>query len=230
MSVTDEIRERLDIVEVVSRYVQLKKAGHNFQGLCPFHSEKTPSFVVFPDTQSWHCFGACGTGGDIFTFIEKRERLDFAEALKLLAAQAGVELQAREGPAPAAERHLERLRELLAGMAGYYHHLLRHADEAAVAHAYLERRGLTIETWERWQLGYASDSWTGAKEHLGRSGYSLDEGIAAGLLIQREDGSGCYRSFSWPPDDPNSRYPGPDGRLRGPDPQGGPGSSPAEVH
>ena len=86
MSVVDEIKQRLDIVEVISSYTTLKKAGRNYKGLCPFHAEKTPSFVVFPDTQSWHCFGACGTGGDVFTFIERQENLDFSGALRLLAS------------------------------------------------------------------------------------------------------------------------------------------------
>ena len=155
MSVTDEIKERLDIVEVISNYVPLKKAGRNYKGLCPFHGEKTPSFVVFPDSQGWHCFGACGTGGDIFSFVMKRENLDFGEALKLLAAKAGVELQPREGPAPAAEQHLERLREIVADAAIYFHYLLVNAGEAAVARDYLERRGLVPATWESWQLGYS---------------------------------------------------------------------------
>ena len=112
MSVTDEIKERLDIVDVVSRYVPLKKAGRNYKGLCPFHSEKTPSFIVFPDSQNWHCFGACGIGGDIFAFVMRRENLDFGETLRLLAAQAGVELQAR-GDQAARTRCARILRLLL---------------------------------------------------------------------------------------------------------------------
>ena len=93
MSVIDEVKERLDIIDVISNYVPLKKAGRNYKGLCPFHAEKTPSFVVFPDTQSWHCFGACGTGGDVFAFIMRQENMDFSDALKILAQRSGVELQ-----------------------------------------------------------------------------------------------------------------------------------------
>ncbi len=198
MSVTDEIKERLDIVEVISNYVPLKKAGRNYKGLCPFHGEKTPSFVVFPDSQGWHCFGACGTGGDIFSFIMKRENVDFAEALKLLAAKAGVELQPREGPAPAAEQHLERLREIVANAAIYFHYLLVNAAEAAIAREYLERRGLVPATWESWQLGYALDSWEALKEQLLRKGFTLEDIEEAGLVIWREEegataGSGSER-------------------------------------
>ena len=141
MSVTDEIKDRLDIVDVISGYVPLKKAGHNYKGLCPFHNEKTPSFVVFPDTQGWHCFGACGIGGDIFTFVMKRENLDFGEALAMLAAKAGVELQPREATASGDDAKLERLRAIVADAAGYFHYLLNKASEAAIARDYLARRG-----------------------------------------------------------------------------------------
>jgi DNA primase len=195
MSVTDEIKERLGIVDVVSRYVPLKKAGRNYKGLCPFHGEKTPSFIVFPDSQNWHCFGACGTGGDIFAFIMRRENLDFGEALKLLAAQAGVELQPRGEQASAEDRRLERLREIVADAAIYFHYLLNRAGEAQIARDTLERRGLTRETWEGWQLGYTLDSWDVLKDRLAAKGYALEEIEAAGLVIRREDGSGYYDRF-----------------------------------
>ncbi len=195
MTVTDEIKERLDIVEVISQYVPLKKAGRNYKGLCPFHSEKTPSFVVFPDSQNWHCFGACGTGGDVFTFVMKRENLDFAEALRLLAARAGIELQPRRQEASADDQRLARLREIVTDSAIYFHYLLNRAAEAQAARDYLERRGLTRETWEGWQLGYALDSWDALKDRLTAKGYALEEIEAAGMIIRREDGSGFYDRF-----------------------------------
>jgi DNA primase len=202
MSVIDEIKERLDIIEVISAYVPLKKAGHNYKGLCPFHGEKTPSFVVFPDNQSWHCFGACGTGGDVFSFVMKRENLDFAETLKLLAAKAGVELQPQDGAQPAAEQHLDRLREIVANAAGYFHYLLINAGEAVIARDYLNRRGLLPDTWESWQIGYALDSWDALKDQLTHKGYTLEEIEEAGLVIRREDETGtaggdrgCYDRF-----------------------------------
>ena len=158
MSVVDEVKERLDIVEVISQYVPLKKAGRSYKGLCPFHNEKTPSFVVFPENQSWHCFGSCGTGGDVFSFVMKRENLDFGEALATLAARAGVELQPRTATASADEQKIERLREIVADAAAYFNYLLNRAPEAVIARDTLERRGFTQQTWENWQLGYSLDS------------------------------------------------------------------------
>jgi DNA primase len=194
MSAIDEIKDRLDIVEVISAYVPLKKAGRNYKGLCPFHSEKTPSFVVFPDTQGWHCFGACATGGDVFSFVMKRENLDFGEALAFLADKAGVELKPREDAGPEAGK-LERLRALVADAAIYFHYLLNKAPEADIARKYLERRRLTQQTWETWQLGYSLDSWDALKNRLTAKGYSLAELEEAGLVIQREDGSSYYDRF-----------------------------------
>ena len=95
MTVADEVKDRLDIVEVIQSYVPLKKAGRSYKGLCPFHAEKTPSFVVFPHTGTWHCFGACGTGGDVFTFVMKQENLDFGEALQTLAGDLGLGVRQR---------------------------------------------------------------------------------------------------------------------------------------
>ncbi len=195
MSVIDEIKERLDIVELVSNYVPLKKAGRSYKGLCPFHTEKTPSFVVFPETQGWHCFGACNTGGDIFSFVMKRENLDFGEALALLAARTGVELKPRTEQASAEVQRLERLAAVVADAAIYFQNLLKNSGEAALARAYLERRGLTPQTWDEWQLGYAAESWDALRNRLTGKGYTLDEIEEAGLVIRREDGSGAYDRF-----------------------------------
>lgn len=195
MSVIDEVKERLDIVEVIAQYVPLKKAGRSYKGLCPFHSEKTPSFVVFPESQSWHCFGACSTGGDVFSFVMKRENLDFGEALAMLAARAGVELQPRSDAPSADEQRLERLRQIVADAAVYFNYLLARAGEAAIARDYLAHRGFNRQTWENWQLGYALDSWDALRDHLIGKGYTVEEIEAAGLIIRREDGSGYYDRF-----------------------------------
>jgi DNA primase len=190
MSVIDEIKERLDIAEVISAYVPLKKAGRNYKGLCPFHSEKTPSFVVFPDSQNWHCFGACGTGGDVFTFIQKRENIDFSEALRILAQRAGVELKPRTERESAEAQQRDKLREINEAAARYFHHLLRDENEtqAEVARAYLDKRNLNEETTVKFQLGYALDSWRALSDHLMRRGYQRDDLLAAGLIVEREDG------------------------------------------
>ncbi len=195
MSVVDEIKDRLDIVEVIQSYVPLRKAGRNYKGLCPFHAEKTPSFVVFPHTGTWHCFGACGTGGDVFSFVMKQENLDFGEALGMLARRAGVELEPRSPQLTEAEKHLDLLREIHQAAANYFHHLLLNSDEAARARAYLEQRGLNQETLARFQIGYALNQWDGLLRYLTSKGYALDDLAEAGLIIEREDGSGYYDRF-----------------------------------
>jgi DNA primase len=195
VSVTDEIKDRLDIVEVISAYIPLQKSGRNYKALCPFHSEKTPSFVVFPDSQHWHCFGACSEGGDVFTFVMKREGWDFRTALEELARRAGVELRPRTPAQAQAEDEADRLRGLLATAAQYYHHLLRHAPEAEGAQAYVARRALSEETVERFLLGYSLPGWERTRAYLTERGYTVEELIKAGLLVQREDGSGGYDRF-----------------------------------
>ena len=195
MSVIEEIKDRLDVVEVISSYVPLQKSGRNYKALCPFHSEKTPSFVVFPDSQRWHCFGACSEGGDVFTFVMKREGWDFRTALEELARRAGVELRPRTPAQAQAEEKADRLRELLAVAAKYYHHLLHHAPEAEAARAYVATRGLSEETVEQFLLGYSLPGWERTRAHLTEQGYSVEELVEAGLLVQREDGSGGYDRF-----------------------------------
>lgn len=192
MSVVDEIKERLDIVEVVSRYVPLKKAGRNHKGCCPFHAEKTPSFVVFPETGTWHCFGACGTGGDVFSFIMKQENVDFAEALRILAPMAGVTLEPLGPAASAKEKRRKHLLEITAAAAAYYHRLLLD-DAGERARGYLAQRQLTLETAELFHLGYAPDSWDALQRHLRSQGYALADLEAAGLIIARADGTAYDR-------------------------------------
>ncbi len=195
MSVIDEVKDRLDIVEVISSYVPLQKSGRNYKALCPFHSEKTPSFVVFPDNQRWHCFGACGDGGDVFTFVMKREGWDFRTALEELARRAGVELRPRTQAQMQAEEEADRLRSALTTAAQYYNHLLRHAPEAEAARAYVTRRGLDDETVERFLLGYSLPGWERTRTYLTGRGYTVEELAKAGLLVRREDGSSTYDRF-----------------------------------
>jgi DNA primase len=195
MSVVDEIKQRLDIVELVSSYVALKKAGRNYKGLCPFHAEKTPSFIVFPDTQSWHCFGACGTGGDVFTFIERQENLDFSGALRLLARRAGVSLRPRTEAEKAKDKLKKRLREINERAAEYFHNLLLNSTQGERARGYLAQREINPETISRFQLGYALDDWQALGDYLQERGYQREDILAAGLIIEREDSSGHYDRF-----------------------------------
>ncbi|MBN1956176.1 MAG: DNA primase [Anaerolineae bacterium] len=195
MSVVDEVKERLDIVEVIQSYVPLKKAGRNYKGLCPFHAEKTPSFVVFPDSGTWHCFGACGTGGDVFTFVMKRENLDFGEALAMLARRAGVELTPRSPQAAEADQRLDLLREINQATALYYHHLLLNSAGAARALSYMEGRGFSRDTLERFQVGYAPERWDGLLRYLTGKGYAAADLAEAGVISERDDGSGYHDRF-----------------------------------
>jgi DNA primase len=172
-----EIKSKLPVVDLVGETVALKRAGSAYKGLCPFHSEKTPSFVVSPDRESWHCFG-CGEGGDIFTFLMRRDGLDFREALARLAEKAGVELSERTAKE---DRHKRRLREALEGAIAWYREVLLQAHQAEKARAYLEERGFTAETLERFAIGYAPNTWEALTRRLIGRGFSNDELIGAGL-------------------------------------------------
>lgn len=191
MSVVDDVKQKIDIVDVIGSYVTLKKAGRNFKALCPFHNEKTPSFIVFPDQGTWHCFGSCATGGDVFSFLMKRENIDFGEALRRLAQRAGVEL-IREGPGEDAER--KRLRELLATAAAHYHYLLKNHPAAQSAREYIAKRNLKPDTVEMFELGFALDDWHAMELFLVGKGFSVRDIEAAGLSVQRE-GGGHYDRF-----------------------------------
>lgn len=185
MSVVDEVKQRLDIVDVVGQYVQLQKAGRNFKALCPFHSERAPSFFVSPERQSWHCFGACGTGGDIFSFVMKKENLEFGEALRLLAERAGVTLAERR---PEEEAERDRLREANEAAAQFYHRALVSAAAGQEARRYLEERGQDLKTMQDFQLGYSPSGWDSLCHHLRERGYGDEELVAAGLAVEGERG------------------------------------------
>lgn len=182
----DELRSRLDIVDLVSQYVQLKKSGRNFFGLCPFHGEKTPSFSVSQDKQIFYCFG-CGEGGNVFAFLMKMEGLTFPESVKELARRAGIPLPRVElspGEVKRQERR-QRLQEAMNLAARYYRHMLSSPD-GSQALAYLNKRGLSNETIERFALGYAPDGWENLKNILLRQGYQERDLVDAGLLTDGE--------------------------------------------
>lgn len=187
MSVTEEIKQRLDIVDLISEYVPLKKSGRTYKGLCPFHQEKTPSFVVFPDTQGWHCFGACATGGDIFTFIQKREGMDFTEAVRFLARRAGIELvPGSEGGAQQAEVR-SRLRSVMEAAASFFVAQLA-SPAGQLARDYLAKRGVGQAAIEEFRLGYAPNAWRALSTHLLADGFSREELTEAGVISEGEEG------------------------------------------
>ena len=197
MSVSDEIKERIDIIEFIGRYTPLKKAGTTYKGLCPFHSERTPSFVVFPHTGTWHCFGSCGTGGDIFSFVMRKENLDFREALQLLAREAGVELdegQAGPGGRPGVSRR-DQLYEVNAAAADYFRHILTTHPAAEAARDYLNRRGIDDDVRSTFALGYSLDEWSVLRDHLMARKFPLDLLLEAGLVKRHETRESTYDAF-----------------------------------
>lgn len=190
----DRIRERIDIIDVIGQQVTLRKAGKNFKGLCPFHQEKTPSFIVFPETQTFHCFG-CGVGGDVFNFVMQSERVDFKDALQTLAKQAGVVLETPAGPPPPeqVERHA-RLYELNQRAATFFAHVLWSTTHGEPARQLLERRGIDRATAERFQLGFAPNRWDALLNRFIKADVPVEDVIAAGLASPRDDG-GAYDRF-----------------------------------
>jgi len=194
MSVINDVKQRVDIVEVISDYVPLRKAGRNFKALCPFHSEKNPSFFVFPDQQTWHCFGACNTGGDVFAFIMKKEGVDFGVALRLLAQRAGIVLSEPTETEKVKDKETERLFEINELISEYYHHLLLTTTAGERARSYLNGRGITLETIRKFQLGFSPDDWEAGKDFLVNKGYEQKTLVDIGLIIEKE-GGGSYDRF-----------------------------------
>lgn len=191
MSVTQQIKDRLDIVQYIGEHVpDLKKAGRYYKACCPFHGEKTPSFVVNPETQSWRCFGACAEGGDLFTFAQKMHGWDFSQALRELGQRAGVEVRKRSPEQKAREDHYDKLRGMLQTAAQWYHeHLFSDEPQAQATLAYtIEKRGFSKETIQEWEIGFAPPGWQTMLDALKNIGYSEDEIIEAGLATRNEKG------------------------------------------
>ena len=189
MTAVDDIKAKLDIVDVVSSYVTLNKAGRNFKAPCPFHTEKTPSFVVNPERQSWHCFGACGTGGDAFSFVMRKENLGFSEALKLLADRAGVTLEER-----GQHERTDFLLRVNQDAATFYQEVLASAEGAA-AREYLKERGIDKATAESFQIGLSPKGQNSLNAHLSSLDHNIDHAVQAGLLRRRDDES--IADFFW---------------------------------
>ena len=189
MSSVEEIKARLDIVDLVSETVQLRRAGKNFTGFCPFHSNtRTPSFVVFPDTGTWRCFGQCNEGGDIFRFVMKKEGWDFPEALRRLAERAGVQLRAPSPLEQAAKEQHGRLRNLLEEAVTFFRHQLVNTEAGKPVLDYLHQRGVSDASMEAFGLGYAPDSFESLSSHFSTLGYTVEELFEAGLLSEGESG------------------------------------------
>ncbi len=187
-----EIKRKIDLVEHIGRVTTLHKAGRNFRALCPFHQEKTPSFYVFPDRATWRCFGSCGEGGDLFSFVQKRENLDFRGALRLLATEAGVQLS----PEAAARRsRTDQLGAIMSAAVDFYQRQYQEPGGAA-ARAYIEgKRGITLEAVQAFRIGWAPDDWRTLRDYLDGRGYAERDVIAAGLLVEPEAAGNPYDRF-----------------------------------
>ncbi len=179
----DDIKSKIDIVDVISDYVHLKKAGQNWKGLCPFHTEKTPSFTVSPSRQRFHCFG-CGIGGDVIQFITEYEKYSFKEALDVLAKRAGITIPVRTNRGASSEKN-EQLREVIRKASQFYR---ENIQSSGTASRFLTSRGITAESVELFHLGYAPPGWDNLLSFLRRSGYRDEIMKEAGLVVQGKKG------------------------------------------
>lgn len=190
--IVEEVRLRTDIVEIISEHVGLQRKGKNYLGLCPFHSEKTPSFTVTPEKQMFYCFG-CHAGGNVFSFLMKKENWNFVETVRYLAQKQGINLPEKE-LSPREKAHQTRRRrweEIHDWATGYFHEVLIQKPEGEPGREYFRRRGIELETIKEFRLGYAPDRWDGLLQALQTRGISPEELAQAGLVIERDGRGGA---------------------------------------
>ena len=212
----EEIKSRLNIVDVVGSYIKLEKAGINYRARCPFHNEKSASFFVSPSRQLWHCFGGCNEGGDIFKFVMKIEGVDFVDALKILADKAGVALKKESEDWKKMKNERQVLIDLLERSCKFYSAQLEKSKTGKEAIEYLFKRGMKIETINDWRLGYAPDTWTGLSDYLIGQGFKREDIVSAGLGIKKDSAKFFDRFRSrimFPILDLNSQVSGFTGRI-----------------
>lgn len=186
MDQVEEIKQKVDILELIGSRVNLKKAGRHYKGLCPFHSEKSPSFIVSPERQSYKCFG-CGEGGDVYTFLQKYEGMSFLEALEQLSRQVGITLTSYRPTAEDAQR--KKMFEIHQLASEYYKYILHKHESGKIALEYLKKRGITKEAIDNFGLGYSPSQWRSVSEFLTKKkGYSEEDLVYAGITIRSDNG------------------------------------------
>jgi len=184
----ETIKNKIDIVELIGSFITLKKAGRNYKAICPFHQEKTPSFIVSPERQLWHCFGSCGEGGDIFKFLMRFENISFTEALRELADKAGVRLK-HVAYQEEIDRRRDRLFSINNWAANYFHYILQESGVGKNCRRYLlEDRKIKTAVIKKFGLGYAPSSWDSLLKFLSKKGFRREEILAAGLLVNNDQG------------------------------------------
>ncbi len=196
LSDTERIKQKIDIIDLIGEYLQLKSAGTYHKGLCPFHNEKTPSFTVNKEKQFFHCFG-CSKNGDIFNFIQEIEGMDFPEALRFLAQKAGVTLEQR-AQSQVNQNQKNRLKDINQKTAFFYHNVLTQLEVSKDAREYLNNRGVSAETIKEWNIGFVPDQWELLTKYLLKKGHGIDDLVVSGLTIKKEgatNGQGYYDRF-----------------------------------
>ena len=193
ISPVEQIKQKLDIIEVIGEYIRLAKAGRNYKARCPFHSERTPSFTVSQERQIWHCFG-CGLGGDIFAFVKQIEGVEFPDALRILARKAGVVLKRQD---PQVQSQKKRLYDVCELAAKFYSVQLEKSISGKPAQKYLLERGLQPQTIRTWRLGWAPDDWQALSDFLKKRGYKEQEILQSGLVVQKDPSTGSGYSSEY---------------------------------